>query len=143
MRFNILATVVAILFFGASGCNSESSLAPIVVVKATRLDWDAALKASHMAAELKDDGNGVVEYRSVFSDGGNKSMDVFVTKDSFRKVRHWKTRAYNSIKLGETAFPYQKFQSKATLSFFIALPDYGLPILVAQSKYLYKPISGS
>jgi len=138
MKFKIFIMVVAILFCSISGCNSEPVPVPVVVAKANRLDWDAALKASHVIADLKDDGNGITEYRSVFSTSEGKPMDVFVTKDSFRKLRHWKTRGYKSIKLGEMAFSYQKLQLTATLSFFIALPDYGLPILVAESKYLYK-----
>jgi len=130
--------VVAILFCGISGCNSEPVPVPVVAAKATRVDWDAALMASHVIADLKEDGNGITEYRSVFSASGEKPIDVFVTRDSFRKLRHWKTRGYHSIKLGEMAFSYKKPQLTATLSFFIALPDYGLPVLVAESKYLYK-----
>jgi len=132
---------VIIVFCGICGCNSKSVPVPIVVAKPTKPDWSTALNASHVITDLKDDGNGITEYRSVFSAGENKSMDVFVTRDAFRKIRHWKTRAYNSIKLGEMAFPYEKLQSTTTLSFFIALPDYGLPILVSESKYIYK--SGS
>lgn len=145
MKACIFCVVTTLACGGISGCNSEPPPAtdvtakPVVVAKATKENWDAALKASHGIEDLKSVGDGITEYRSVFSTDGKRSMVAFVTRDAFRKLRHWKTSGNSMQELSEGyASVVKKRRSLATLRLFIALPDYSLPIFFLAPKFLYK-----